>query len=232
MFQTAFFRAHEAVFALVAPSTANVQGLATAFCLEDAGRRYYITAAHAVSGFAAVSLVRTIGLRAEFPFEVERSDPSLDLAVLRPRAEPPGGPALNMASGPAQYGMSACVVGYPVTVRRPGMPPMLNVRIAGGTVASDIDLARAAPPHFVQPLDAFEVDQNLHPGFSGSPVLDVTGGVIGCVSHSLMRPVRAAEASPDTTLAAEVDFTVCVGAKTLARILSAQSGPASKGGPG
>ncbi|MGH9491408.1 MAG: S1 family peptidase [Terriglobales bacterium] len=219
MFQTAFFRAFEAVFALVAPSTANIQGLATAFCLADGSKRYYVSVAHAVGSFGTISLVRTLqGHRSEYPFEVERLDPNLDLALLKPRSAPPEGRALHVASGPAQYGMSACVVGYPVTVRSPGLPPMLNLRIAGGTVASDIDLSSAMPVHFVRARDAFEIDQNLHPGFSGAPVLDVTGGVLGAVSHAFCRPAAGGGA----VTIQEVDFTVCVGLDSLAKFLGAR----------
>lgn len=211
MFQDAFFRAHKSVFLL-----ATRNGTATAFSVEWQGRFRILTAAHAVEGCPSATLMRSLpGAPQNLDTQIERVYPSHDLALLRP-SSPDAMPecGLKFAQAAARCGMSACVIGYTITYHGPEIRPEWNIRILGGIVASGLGLV-PTPNRPLRPLVAFDFDVDVEKGFSGSPVLDTSGALIGMICKSRQRFPGGGSADQNP-----INFTMAVGQEAIAEFLS------------
>jgi len=130
---------------------------------------HVLTNAHVVAGVTQGPNVYTVGNR-QFAATVVLYDPQIDIAVL----DVPGlqAPALRFA-GPASYGASAIVAGYP-----------LNHPFTAG--AARLDVAESAiGPNIYQDSQVrrqiYPIRALVRPGNSGGPLLDPDGDVYGVV---------------------------------------------------
>lgn len=128
---------------------------------------YLATAAHVVAGSSAV-LVRTQGGQS-VPAQVVLFDPDLDVAVLRA----PGLAAAGVAWAEPAAGMSAAVIGYPQGGRETAVAASIVERMK--LDGRDIYGAR------VVSRDVGVLSAPVAPGFSGGPVVDGDGRVVGLV---------------------------------------------------
>lgn len=96
-------------------------------------------------------------------------DPATDVAVLR---LPPGSTlgAANIANGEPRAGHLALVVG------RPGREPNASLGLITGLAGPARTRRGGILERFIQ------VDAVLYPGFSGGPLLDTDGGVLGMIT--------------------------------------------------
>jgi S1-C subfamily serine protease len=191
VFEDVFKHCWQSIFAVFAEATCG-KAFGTAFAVGSS-RRHLATAAHVVSESRSVTVMQTaMGVppqqRPTFSVKVVTVDPRTDLALLE---MPPGRHVvpLQISPLPAVYGASALVIGYPATYRDAATAErdtlMVNIRVNGCTVASDMSL----PPFDGSsgpPVEIFEVDANLHPGMSGAPVLNTIAEVTGIVSRGFL----------------------------------------------
>lgn len=211
MFRAVFDKVHESFYALDTQSVSG-RGIGTAFAVSQDGA--LATAMHVVRGIdiSRSYLTKTMGQRRYFSFEIVASDSMVDLAILKLKDPDPQFAPINISSTPAFYGESVLAIGYPLTYRsiveQAECKPMLNVRVCGCTVASDMSF----PPldgSSGEKVEVFEVDTNLHPGMSGGPVLNRAAELVGIISRAVMRPQNVEEPH----------LTVCVRSEHLARLL-------------
>lgn len=203
MFQCAFERADGKVFSLKSAS-----GRATAFCIDSKNGPGFLTAAHAVTAGSEVQLEGLPGVRDPQPFRVGRVCPQHDLALLLGQsANLARLSGLGLSTTRAQPGMSACVVGWSATWSGEENPPY-NLRILGGIVGSSLTLV---PIGVNGAFTAFDFDVNVERGFSGSPVLDCSGCLVGmiCKARQQFPPGSDPIATP-------VNFTMAVGVEAIA----------------
>jgi putative serine protease PepD len=211
MFRQIFNSAYQSVYAVFSDTV-----LGTAFSVHRDG--YLATARHVVSDLAGqqVAIMQTVGGRRQMAATIVRDDPATDLALLRLSERTGQVASLDLSPAPALYGQSVLVMGYPCTYRSVDSAlqgrPMVNLRINGCTVASDISLPAFDETDSIS-VEAFEVDSNLHPGMSGAPVVDMSGRVVGIVSRGFWRQ----SAKPYLE---ESDYTVAVRAQHLVPLLS------------
>jgi WD40 repeat protein len=151
----------------------------SAFCIDASG--LYITNAHVVSaskslgGEIKIALLTRSGEKEQrsFSAEVLRSDPKLDLALLRVKTDI-AMPALRLGSDETvTETLPLMIFGYPfgAQLSPSTYPPSPSVNTAKVSALRTIDGR----------LDAIQLDGNLNPGNSGGPVLDPKGRVVGVV---------------------------------------------------
>jgi S1-C subfamily serine protease len=184
-------------------SVVKIMGIAPACSrrIEGSGfvisREHVLTNAHVVAGVTGGPDVYTIRNR-EYRASVVLYDPQRDLAVLDVPGLP--APALRFA-GPASYGVSAIVAGYP-----------LDHSFTAG--AARLDAAESATgPNIYQNSEVrrqiYPIRAQVRPGNSGGPLLAPNGRVYGVV-------FAAAVSLKDTgyaLTAAEVSTDVAKGAR-------------------
>lgn len=156
----------------VANSTVKVLGAACGQELEGSAfvvaPGMVVTNAHVVAGEQATEVV--VG-GAQYRAVPVSFDPNYDLAVLRTSA--PLGPALHLATSNAPRGTKAAVVGYPengpLTVSPAGVSGTLDA--AGRNIYNEGVVVR----------HIYQLQADVKPGNSGSPVVSTNGQVIGVV---------------------------------------------------
>jgi len=212
MFQAVFDKVHESFYALDAQSVSG-RVIGTAFAISQGG--ILATAMHVISGIdiSRSYLTKTMGQRRYFSFDIVATEPAVDLAVLKLKDPDPQLSPVNISPNPALYGQSVLAIGYPLTyrdlVQQAECKPMLNARVWGCTVASDMSFPPLDGSGGAK-VEVFEVDTNLHPGMSGGPVVNRAGELVGVVSRAVMRPQNIEEPH----------LTVCVRSQHLASMLS------------
>ncbi len=206
MFRKVFDSSWRSLYAVVLED-----GFGTAFAV---GKQGLVATAYHVAQEKDISkaiLLRTMFERKAFRFEKVIEDAETDIALLRLVDNDSDFVPLNICEVPAQYGQGVLALGYPITYRGAEQinlnKPMVNLRVCGCTVASDLCI-----PLGSKRVDVFEVDSNLHPGMSGGPILDSRGTVAGIISHGFWRPRNNGFN--------ELDFTVCIRASYLAELLA------------
>ena len=143
-----------------------------------------VTASHTVESEGEVTLTLPDGR--ELSAQVAGRDPGLDVAVLR--AEAGGVPVAELAPD------ADLRIGHLVLAL--GAGPRASVGIVS---ALDTRAGRAAPG------DTLAVDLTLYPGFSGGPLVDVLGRVIGIATSGAARHLQwAIRASAVSRLADHV----------------------------
>ena len=156
----------------VAPSLVGVRGtrrFASGVIWDD---HHVVTTAHAVGRSGATTLTLPDGTSA--PATVVGRDRATDLALLHTDATLPA---------PAPWADGALRVGHLVLVAgRPGR----SARATLGMVSAVSETTWHTP--LGGHVDRFvEVDANLPPGFSGGPLVDATGAVVGLNTRGLVR---------------------------------------------
>ena len=132
----------------------------------------------------------TLGDGTETRASVAGRDPSTDLCVLRLAEGTPGAPA-TLRHAPLRVGQLALALGRP-----------------GPAVSASLGIVSAVAPEWRTwrggRLDQFvRLDLAIYDGFSGGPIVDATGGVLGIGTSGLARAL--AIAIPTTTVERVVD---------------------------
>lgn len=153
-----------------ASSTVKVLGVACGQQQEGTGfvvaQGMVVTNAHVIAGERGTEVVvNGTGYRAT-PVYV---DPNYDLAVLRTDA--PLGHVLSLATATATRGTQAAVVGYPEN----GALTISPAGVSGTIPASGRNIYNEG----VVVRDIYQLEANVEPGNSGSPVVTAGGTVIG-----------------------------------------------------
>jgi S1-C subfamily serine protease len=162
----------QAIASGVESSTAKVLGAACG--QEQEGSAFVVgpglvaTNAHVIAGERSTEVVVD---GASYHATPVYFDPNYDLAVLRTSA--PLGPPLSLDSGSVPRGTLAAVVGYPengpLTVSPAGVAGSLDA--AGRNIYNDGVVVR----------EIYQIDADVEPGNSGSPLVTGGGTVIGVV---------------------------------------------------
>ena len=162
----------EAIGSAVARSTVKVLGVACGEEQEGTGfvvaPGMVVTNAHVVAGEQGTQVyVDDVGYSATPVY----FDPDYDIAVLRTDA--PLGPSLALDAGTVARGTQGAVVGYPedgpLTAAPAGVAGPITA--AGRNIYNDSLVTR----------DIYQLDADVEPGNSGSPVVTSSGTVIGVV---------------------------------------------------
>lgn len=159
----------------VAPATIQVEahgeaapdGLGSAWVL-DRGERLLVTAAHVVNSgqrFSVRAGARTL------PAQVVATAPCEDLAVLRVRGALE---AEALELGDADQGESVLAFGFPQSAE-PGEPASSTRGVVSAAHTRFADPGADVPAY----RDAIRTDTALDPGFSGGPLVDLDGRVVG-----------------------------------------------------
>jgi WD40 repeat protein len=166
-------RIGKAATALVEVKAAR-QGSGSAFCIHPSG--WFLTNAHVVQGELTLVLNPTPTSEKSYSARVVRSDPELDLALLRVDGVKDL-PALALGSDEGLEELQDVVgIGFP-----------LGKDIAGGEIPAvsvspgSINALR----HKDGRLHRIQLDGAVAPGSSGGPVLDQRGRVIGVVASGV-----------------------------------------------
>ena len=129
-----------------------------------------VTASHTIETDGEITLGAADGRT--LAAEVAGRDPALDIAVLRTASN--GIPAADVTSdGDIRVGHLVLAIGA-------------GPRASAGIVSALDVRGRAAPG------DTFAVDLTLYPGFSGGPLIDVRGRVLGITTSGASRHLEAA----------------------------------------
>lgn len=170
---------------LVRDSVVQIKGLAPSCSRTIEGSGFVIgpqrviTNAHVVAGVTQGPEVYT-RFQTGYPAHVVLFDPRSDIAVLYV-------PGLRLAplhlAGPAPFGASAIVAGYPLESPFTAVP----ARVGRAELANGPDIYQST--RLVR--DIYPIRAQVQPGNSGGPLLSVGGGVYGMV-------FAAAVAVPDT----------------------------------
>lgn len=150
---------------------AGATGLGSGFVISGDG--LVVTAAHVVQIADAVVVRYLSGETA--PALIVASDPQADVALIRVEWMPPGTPVLTLGdSDLVEVGDQIFVVGAPM-----GMSHTLSV----GYVSA----RRSSPALFggLEPVELLQTDAVINRGNSGGPMFNLSGEVIGVVSHIL-----------------------------------------------
>jgi S1-C subfamily serine protease len=124
-----------------------------------------LTTSHGVERDEEVSVETADGTR--LPASVAGRDPDADLAVLRVSAS--GLPALGRA------GTDEAQVGHLVLAL--GRPGDFGLQATFGIISARIEVQTEGRPEHLLSTDA-----NLYPGFSGGPLVDVSGRLVGLIN--------------------------------------------------
>jgi S1-C subfamily serine protease len=158
------------VLTLPNKSTTNqTSNWGTGFVVDDG---YVLTAFHVIQGQTQV-LLGPITSGRWITAEVVKTDPKLDLALLKARIDLP---ALALAtSNRIPHGLEVSVIGYPQP-RTQGMSKKITQGIVNG-YRTDIE----------QSLDIgfMQISAEVSPGNSGGPVLGPDGTVVGMIQRKL-----------------------------------------------
>jgi putative serine protease PepD len=165
------------IYARVSSSVVSIQviqssgaGSGTGFVINADGT--IVTNAHVV-GDASQVKVRYDDKGDSYDAQVVGTDPSSDLAVLRPSSSSPKRPALPLAdSDQVRVGDEAIAIGYPLGLDR----------TATAGIISGLGREIQAPNGF-QIDQVIQTDAPINPGNSGGPLLDARGRVIGINSQ-------------------------------------------------
>ncbi len=156
----------------IAASTAKVLGAAcgqeqegTAFSVAPG---VVVTNAHVVAGEARTEVVVA---DIAYPATTVFFDPAYDLAVLRTAA--PLGPPLTLAPALVERGTQAAMVGFPENGGLTVTPAAVagTIEATGRTIYGDGEVVRTV----------YQIEANVEPGNSGSPLVDAQGSVVGVV---------------------------------------------------
>ena len=161
------------IYARVSSSVVSIQviqssgaGSGTGFVINADGT--IVTNAHVV-GDASQVKVRYDDKGDSYDAQVVGTDPSSDLAVLRPSSSSPKRPALPLAdSDQVRVGDEAIAIGYPLGLDR----------TATAGIISGLGREIQAPNGF-QIDQVIQTDAPINPGNSGGPLLDARGRVLG-----------------------------------------------------
>jgi WD40 repeat protein len=169
-------KAGKAATALVEVKERRRQGNGSAFCIHPSG--WFVTNAHAAQG--ELTLVLNPGLKTEksYSARVVRSDPELELALLRVEgAKDLSALALGSDEGLAEL-QEVVGFGFPSA---PTPSPGQSEHPAIGVNAGKITSLR----HRDGRLYRIQVDSALDAGNSGGPVLDRAGNAVGVLTSSV-----------------------------------------------
>ncbi len=180
----------ETIGAAVARSTVKVLGVA---CGEEQEGTGFVVApgmvatnAHVIAGERGTQVfVDGVG----YPATPVYFDPNYDLAVLRTDA--PLGPSLPLDAGTAARGTQGAVVGYPEDGPLTAAPAGVagTITAAGRNIYNDSLVTR----------EIYQLNADVQPGNSGSPVVTSNGTVVGVVfsRSTIDQGVGYALTSPD-----------------------------------
>jgi S1-C subfamily serine protease/tRNA A-37 threonylcarbamoyl transferase component Bud32 len=196
-------RIGKAATVLVEVKAARGEGSGSAFCIHPDG--WFLTNAHVAQG--EITLVLNPSLEAEksYAARVVRSDPELDLALLRVEGVKDL-PALTLGSDEGlEELMEVIAFGYPFGTE------LRAISVNRGNIT--------ALRHKDGRLQRIQLDVVLNPGNSGGPVLDRAGKVIGVVHSGIVVSSRApARGAPARGAPTGVNFAIPV--STVARFLA------------
>jgi hypothetical protein len=163
-------RLGKAATALVEVKAAGGQGSGSAFCIHPSG--WFLTNAHVAQGELTLVLNPSLKTEKSYSARVVRSDPDLDLALLRVEGVK-GLPALALGSDEGLEELAEVVAfGFPFGTA------LRAVSVNSGSITS--------LRHKDGRLDRIQLDVVLNPGNSGGPVLDGAGKVIGVVESGIV----------------------------------------------
>jgi serine protease Do len=130
-----------------------------------------ITAAHVVQTADAVTVRFLSGETA--PATTLASDPQADVALIRAQRVPAGTPVLPLGdSDRVEVGDQVFVVGAPMGMSHTLSVGHVSARRSSRTLHGGLE-----------PADLLQTDAAINRGNSGGPMLDMTGAVVGVVSH-------------------------------------------------
>lgn len=184
----------------VGPSVLRVEGRCALATATVWGDDVALTALHAIGRHEAVTVTGDDGVAR--PATVVGRDPQLDLAVLRVEG---GG-----LRAPAWSEGDAVKVGHlALAVGRPGRSARTTMGVVSA-VGRDVRTPSGAR------LDRyFEVDAHLPRGFSGGPLVDAAGAVLGMNTAAVM---RGGATIPTATLRAAVTELLTHGKRARGRL--------------
>lgn len=162
----------QAIASSVTASTVKVLGVACGQEQEGSGfvvaRSLVVTNAHVVAGEGSTEVV-VDGL--SYRAVVVYFDPNYDIAVLKTGA--PMGPPLHIAAQVVPRGTKSSVVGYPEN----GPLSVAPAGVAGTVTAAGRNIYNEG----IVVRQIYQLDANVEPGNSGSPLVVSGGTVIGVV---------------------------------------------------
>jgi hypothetical protein len=169
-------RLGKAATALVEVKAGGGYAYGSAFCVHPAG--LFLTDEHVVQG--NVTLVLNPGLKGEkaYPARVLRSDPELDLALLRIEGAPPLSALPFGSDETLEELMDVVAFGFPFGKE---LAPARREYPAISVNAGSITALRRKRGE----LYRIQLDAALNPGNSGGPVLDRSGKLVGVVVASV-----------------------------------------------
>jgi hypothetical protein len=163
-------RMGKAATALVEVKAARGQGSGSAFCIHKDG--WFLTNAHVAQGELTLVLNPSLRTEKSYSARVVRSDPELDLALLRVEGVKDL-PALALGSDEGLEELADVVAfGFPFGTS------LRAVSVNPGSIT--------ALRHKDGRLHRIQLDVVLNPGNSGGPVLDGAGKVIGVVESGIV----------------------------------------------
>lgn len=168
------------VYTEVSPSVVQVFSLAiNPFLVADRiapriGSGFVVDEGYVVTNYHVIADAQTIIVYQDdeaFDVEVKGIDPTLDVALLKPRSAKPIGLPLEFANGKdVKIGQSAFAIGFPLG---------LGKSITTGTVSGVDRITRRTTTGWLSPY--LQTDAAISPGNSGGPLIDSCGQVIGMI---------------------------------------------------
>jgi serine protease Do len=134
-----------------------------------------MTAAHVVNAMDEITVEALGGERV--PAKIVASEPAADLSLLQMERVPPAMTAARMAdSGAVRVGDQVMVIGAPYGLAHSMSVGWISARWPPNTVYKSMPLA-----------EFFQTTATINTGNSGGPMFDMTGQVIGIVSHNISK---------------------------------------------
>ena len=135
-----------------------------------------ITAAHVVQAMDEID-VEFLGIKESVPARVIASEPSADLSLLELERVPSGAKPARLAdSDTARVGNEVIVIGAPYGLSHSLTTGYISARWAPNTVYRRLPMA-----------EFFQTNAAINTGNSGGPMFNMSGEVIGIVSHNISK---------------------------------------------